>query len=350
MLPYWVLFSVFGIGAVLSRGSRRPGVSILLVAVLAFTILLIGFRYQVGGDWYNYQRTYAKIGSIGLVPSLRLRDSDPAYSLINWVGQSIGAEIWFVNLVCGGIFIWGLSRLAAQQPAPWLFFVVTTPYCLVVVGMGYTRQSVAIGLCAAALASFSKHGTKRSVAYVIAGALFHKSAILMLPLVAMSDQKNRFLSIMLGLLLVGLLYYFLLAANSDRLYENYVGASMQSRGATVRVLMTAFPAVLFLLFPARFGFDARDLALARIMSYACIGSAVALALVPSSTAVDRLALYLIPFQAVILARFSWAFSKKASDFAMAAMIVAYSAAVLFVWLNYADNAFAWIPYRLFPFA
>jgi hypothetical protein len=66
--------------------------------------------------------------------------------------------------------------------------------------------------------------------------------------------------------------------------------------------------------------------------------------------VDRLALYLIPLQMVVLARLPDAFPHKGrSDLKVILLVVVYSAAIQYVWLNYADNVGAWLPYRAYVF-
>ena len=67
---------------------------------------------------------------------------------------------------------------------------------------------------------------------------------------------------------------------------------------------------------------------------------------PSSTAVDRSSLYLIPLQLFVLSRVPLAFSNKPtpSVFLKIAVIL-YSMVVQFIWLNYADNARDWVPYH-----
>ena len=42
-------------------------------------------------------------------------------------------------------FTYGLFRICRQQPNPWLALVVATPFLIIVVGMGYTRQAAAMG-------------------------------------------------------------------------------------------------------------------------------------------------------------------------------------------------------------
>src|SRR5689334_19311229 len=256
MFPYWALFSMFGAGALLSSSERQKRIGLLLGLALVAAVLMIGFRYRVGGDWHHYDLMYAYISMLDFGDVLTVPNSDPAYSFLNWFGQLFDLKIWFVNLICAVIFIWGLAKLAAQQPQPWLFFLTATSYGLVVVGMGYTRQSVAIGLCAAALAAFRDRGMSRAAIYFIAAALFHKTAIIMLPLVAMADRHRPLVTGLWGLLLAGFLFYFLLAPTSSLLLENYIGAQQESQGAGVRVAMTIVPAIAFLLLQRKLGFDA----------------------------------------------------------------------------------------------
>ncbi len=39
----------------------------------------------------------------------------------------------------------GLVQFCRKQPLPWLALAVAAPFIIIVVGMGYTRQSVALG-------------------------------------------------------------------------------------------------------------------------------------------------------------------------------------------------------------
>jgi hypothetical protein len=74
----------------------------------------------------------------------------------------------------------------------------------------------------------------------------------------------------------------------------------------------------------------------------------ALLTTPSSTAIDRLALYLLPLQVFVLARLPEALSSsKNTKRQLLLAVIAYSAAVQFVWFNFGDHAEAWVPYKTF---
>ena len=72
---------------------------------------------------------------------------------------------------------------------------------------------------------------------------------------------------------------------------------------------------------------------------------IALFVLPSSTVVDRLSLYLIPLQLAVLPRVAYLFgARNLGRF----LVVVYAALVLFVWLNFAVHAEYWLPYQIYP--
>jgi hypothetical protein len=84
----------------------------------------------------------------------------------------------------------------------------------------------------------------------------------------------------------------------------------------------------------------------RNFSLAAAVMMVLLAVLPSSTAVDRISLYLLPIQLAVIARLP-ALNRRNSSLTVMAVLV-YVIAVQFVWLNYAQFSDSWVPYRLFP--
>jgi hypothetical protein len=302
--------------------------------------LMIGLRFEVGGDWMAYKRMFmaAEYGRLGT--------ADPAYRFLNWAVQGINGDLWLVNLICAAVFVWGLYRFSVKQPEPWLAFVVAIPYLVIVVAMGYTRQAVSIGLLMAGLASLLAGASSlRMAAYIAGAALFHRTAVVMMPLVVFASKRTYLLSALAMIAATILMYDILLTETAGDLFKYYIEEEYASEGALVRVAMNVIPATLFLLRPSAFGFDLR---FTRILRYLCYGALIIFALVlffPQSTALDRLALYLAPLQIAVWSRVPLAY--RAGRLARL-LIVSYACAVQFVWLNYAAHSELWLPYRVYP--
>lgn len=350
MFPYWILFTYFAAGAVRStRGRLRlegVGWLPLIVGFLGIAVM-IGIRYRVGGDWYAYQRMLNNMEWLDFRGALA--SGDPGYMAVNWVISRLGLGVWGVNLVCGLIFSWGLMRFAANQPNPWLVTVVAIPYLVIVVAMGYTRQAVALGFIMAGLAEIHRAPLWRFVMWTTVAVTFHKSAILILPMVALSRQQSRLVTALVLLGAGAALYYLFVRSAMDTLVTNYIDAEYESEGAGIRVAMNAPPALLFFLFQKRFGFTDEERRLWRNFALGALVALVLILVVSSSTAVDRMAVDLIPLQLVVFGRLPDAIGRGRTSGLGIVAVLFYSAAVQFVWLNYATHSDDWVPYRVFPF-
>ena len=352
MVIYWLMFLVSAWAVLQEKNVQiypiRSRLGVFWVTASITLTILIGLRYQVGGDWGTYQNIFDEIADESL--QYAVLKSDPTYGALNWLSAQLGWGIVGVNIACGGLFSWGLVSFCKQQPRAKLALLVAIPYLVIVIAMGYSRQAVAIGLVMLALARLARGDNFRFVLWVALAATFHKSAVIMVPLAILAGSRNRAWSILwIGVTCI-LLYVLFIAEKIDTLYFNYVSAEMQSQGGAIRVLMNAVPAVIFLYFRRRFRLPEAERALWTWVSLMALGFMVFLGVSPSSTAVDRLALYMIPLQLFVFARLpdvlgSWG----KHNLLPTAVIIFYYACIQFVWLNFAQNAYAWVPYRFYIF-
>ncbi len=350
MLPYWLMLLVPAFAAfaqpyrapAVRRGGRAPW----LVAWLALTLLL-GYRYQVGGDWFNYLENYLDALYLSIPEAIEER-GDPAYVVVNWLSVYFGWDIYGVNMICGAIFSAGLLVFCRAQARPWLALTVAVPYLVIVVAMGYTRQSAAIGLLLIALTHLDRKDTLKFVFWVAMGALFHKSAVIVVPIAILARIRNPWWTVFWVGATALLLYFLLVADFTEQLIAGYIDASYESEGAAIRVAMNAVPAVTYLLFRHRMTENPDERAVWAWLSLLALAFIPLLQVVPSSTAVDRLALYMIPLQLYVLARVPEVLSRQVPVLGVS-IVVAYCVAVQYVWLNYAAHAQFWIPYRFYPF-
>lgn len=310
--------------------------------------LMIGLRYQVGGDWANFLYNFDNLRWLDLDLANVLQRQDPGYELISWLALQFELDIWAVNLFCGVAFSVGLVAFARRQPDPMLALTVAVPYLVTVVAMGYTRQAVAIGFTMLALNALRDNAMPRFIVFIAAAATFHASAAVLIIVGLITNVQSRLATIALGVPAAFVLYSAILADRVEH-YAAYIDSGMQSEGTFVRLAMNALPALLFFFFRKRFALEGAEHRLWLVLASASLVSFAAFFVLPSSTAVDRLGLYLIPLQIFVLARLPLAFSTTPQQYRRFAFpVVIYSAAVLFIWLNYATHAPDWIPYLFYP--
>lgn len=345
MIPYFVLLGIWLVGAIQFSSKTNPASErILYVAALVFTIGMVGLRYRVGGDWFTYEDMYADIALQPLLAAATL--TEPAYALLNWASAKVGGDVYMVNFFCALVFMLGLSALVRKQPKPWLAMTVAIPYLVIVVGMGYTRQAAAIGILCWAISTAGHDKVWKIVAKVAFAALFHKTAILFLPiLLAPVAKRSLLLGIVGGIAFVALAFVAL-GGSSDRLVTSYVNSNYQSSGAAIRITMNVAAALCFFAFRKRFMISEFDRLIWTILSYMAILSAAALMLTSSSVGVDRISLFLIPLQIFTYSNISSTqlVSHKTRAVATIAIVI-YSFIVQYVYFTQGTFSYTWLPYR-----
>ncbi len=233
-----------------------------------------------------------------------------AMSLLNWlVGQADGDISYGVNFDLCSVDDGGGCLLAfcrSLRLIRWLALVVAVPYMLIVVGMGYTRQAVALGATMYGLAYLGNERLLPFVLCLLFGASFHSSAVLLIPIAGIATSKRRAWSALWVGFASVVAYLVLLQSQTDELWANYVAKqqtasdALFSYGAIERVAMNAVAAGLLLLYRRRF---VQEFQTRRLWIIFCWLALTCLLLVPfASTAVDRMALYLLPLQLFVFSR------------------------------------------------
>lgn len=351
MWPYLLMFLIPARKAMVSsrplaatpNGDRWPGAWRWAFVGL---VLMIGLRHEVGCDWQTYMENIERARYWTFQDALQ--SSEAGYALLNWIGVQTGWELYLVDFVCALFFSYGLIEFCRAQPRPWLALTVAVPYLIIVGGMGYTRQGVAIGLAMLGLVALSRGRVLRFVLLIAFAATFHKTAVVLVPLAILANSKHRLWTVLWVGISAVMLYVLMLQEHVETLTSGYLETQYASQGALVRVLMNAFPALLFLLFNKRFEMPKSDRSFWIWMSLGALVFVWLLAVSPSSTAVDRVALYWIPLQLYVLSRLPDALGKRDGNPPLVKAVVGYSAAVLIVWLMFSPYSRCWIPYQFYP--
>ncbi len=349
MWPYWMLFLLPAFLATIQKPSRYPVPKkwpVIWWIGYAVIVMMVGLRFEVGGDWYNYAKQfdydYQDFSFDAFIKG------DPAYKLFMWIAITTDGGMVLVNFLASLIFSWGLVVFCRAQPRSWLALAVAIPYLVIVVAMGYTRQGISIGLVMLAFIALFERNMTRYLIFMAVAVMFHKSAIIMLPLVALTSAGSRWLKILLVSIIGILLYWFLVRDSADALYQNYVGAEYSSTGTLIRLIMNILPASLFLLLRKRFRLSKAENAFWTMMSLLAFVFLALFMVSPSSTAVDRLALYWIPLQLFVFCRLPDVLGRPGNaNTTWVFLIMLYYAAVMAVWLLFATNAYGWLPYQFY---
>lgn len=334
---YWLMFLLPASIVLFSKRRNK----FLFFTVGFIFVFVIGFRFEVGGDWFNYVEHYNYMEGISFLDALER--GDPGHQLLNWLMFRWDLGVYGINFIYAIIFVIGLMAFAKAQIYPWIAVSVAVPYLLLVVAMGYSRQGVAIGLFLLAITYLERGRFKTYIGLILVAALFHKTAILLLPLGIFLYGKGRAIRILMVIPIVFGAWDLLLAKEQENLWQNYVEVQMQSQGAMIRVVMNLVPSLLFFVYRKEWKKGFSDYA---FWFWISLGSIISVGLVGfASTAVDRIALYFIPIQLVVYARLPYLARKSISPSVMKMLIVFGYALVLLVWLNFATHARYWLPYQ-----
>lgn len=362
-VPFWILYLLPVFGTIYYRSRQGISEKYLWMAFFALLIFAVGLRHNVGADWDAYELFVRQ--AVGVPLHLSVNVTDRGYYFFNWISANTFGTVHLANVICAVLAVVPLALFCRSRSNPWLSLTVAVPYLIIVVFMGYTRQSAAIGLCLLAFMSLERSQFWRSLGWILFASLFHWSAlgfalsICALSLVPLSS-RNVLRSLMIGAVAaIFSLFVFsvqlipptgtgvseaesaLLSAKLV-IYVDKVGPSgFQSSGALIRLVMTAMAGAAMLL-----AIGWREFLNPKNSIWVLITMA-SLALIPVSffysTLADRVGTFLIPLQmqaasvveSAVPARFRALYRIG---------IVALFALVLFVWLKFSPFSQYWLPY------
>ncbi|MFL6727019.1 MAG: EpsG family protein [Sphingomicrobium sp.] len=343
MLIYWSLFLLLTAGTILTQANDEPRSRLFFVTFASIpTVLMIGLRWKIGPDWTAYVEIFQYSQLFSLTQALF--HADPAFSFLCWLLGHVGLPFWVLNLVCGIIFVNGLTAFCLRQPNPWLAFLVAFPYLVIVIGMSGARQSVALGFLFFALNAFADLRIYRLCILIFIGALFHGSAMLMLPLVLYS-LGGKSLQRLALLALAGIIFVVQFEHTFSVYAVRYSSVSIQSGGLAYRLAMNGFAAFLFFAFRRNLNFSPHESRLWSNVSLCTLALALLALRLPSSTAVDRFLLYLFPLQFAVLSRLPETLGSRRGPSLVTAAVIGYAALVQITFLNFGTFSTYYVPYR-----
>ena len=330
------------------KTSLKP---LLLIFVSLYIGIFVGLRENVGGDWVNYLELLelADQPSISSVPLIR----DPSYLVLSWISVRLGLGIYGVNLVCALLFSISLLIFCSRLPRPFIALTLSLPYSLYVLAMGYTRQSVAVSLIYLLITFQSQLSIQSSFILLTLATSFQQTTLVcfswLLPQLQYNQSTkiaNLFYLLIFSALILAL-YFLFLNNRISIFFDNYLGQEvMNSSGAVYRVILLSLPSILFLTHSNRLHLNPREKSL---MTSICLYTLICLlsfAFIPSSTVIDRLALYALPILPYVGSHLPELKPYNLSPSACNLLCVGLAIASFFAWILFSPNAASsWLPYR-----
>jgi hypothetical protein len=251
-----------------------------------------------------------------------------------------------LNLACAGIFSFGLARFASSLSNPWLAVVVAIPYLVVVIAMSALRQATAIGFIFLALRHMGSKPLWKSIFWVLVASLFHASAFIVAVLIALSYAENRLQAAAL-LIASAIPAYYVLFSTFDSYLKRYGQHRVDSGGVTFRLAMNAVPALILLIKGSRSFSPRGEHAFWRALALLSLALVPTMLYLKSTTVIDRLSLYAIPLQILVLSSLPAQFSTSSATRIYPVMgVVAYAALTLLVYFTLGTFANSYLPYEM----
>ena len=351
-LSIYIYLSIISLSEIkLSEDTKRSYFFFLFI----FMLLFISGRHYVGGDYISYLKLFdkSKVNDFGGFPKLQG---------LNYIIQFVHAlnlNYFFFNFLCALAFLAGIFNFLKISNERLFIFILLIPTMIYVVGMGYTRQSVSIGLLCFAIYYWSENmNVKKNIFFILSVFIHISSIIFIFLLFFKSYEKIKFSKLFLLTIFTTsflFLFYYLYFNNFDNL-SSAIGLDYRivknSPLKYLKFLAHIVPCLVFLIFIKRFNKDKKLYPLYFFFLLAIV-SVIILMLVFKQLAeessyvdviADRVLLPFLLIEALIFVRL-YSLIDLEYKFLFKLLIIFYFGLMLFAWLEFADNSFAWQPYR-----
>ena len=222
MAVYSIVFIIPFLAALSPQQFSKNLSNYLWKLYLISLFLFIGTRYQVGGDWLNFLHFfYVDSKNFDMFNFATVR-SEYGYEFLCYIIYNLGLPFYFINFIAAIIFLYGLNEFAKRQPDKWLVFMMATTFLIIVVSMGYTRQSIGLGFLLIALNQFFDGKKLFPIILIIIGSSFHLSCIFFLTIFLLDfrlSYKNLLVWFLLFIIFLFILVY--VNENISRLIKYY---------------------------------------------------------------------------------------------------------------------------------
>lgn len=342
MIYYYLLFLFPTLFIFIEDKISNSLKKLISILILFYIIIFTGLRDEVGGDWYVYKNYYEFFNQ-----SLNI---DIGFYYLIIITKYFGFNFYFFNFLIAIFFCLCTYIFCYKQKHFFLSISVLIPYYFIIISMGYIRQAIAMSFVILVISNINnKKLIPLHILFILFAFSFHKTAIIFLSIVMYQIItlyrefifKYFFLII---LIILNVFFVFIYYDKLSVLIQNYFyDVSAQSSGSKYRLILLLIPSISYILLSKYFSSyrDNKFWILFNI-SFILISSTYFI----STVIADRISLYFYSCQIIFFNRFVDLFTKY-NIYLIKIIIILYSFIILFIWLNFAVNRSAWLPYSFF---
>lgn len=346
-----------------------PYILIPLLILFFFT----SFRYQTGGDWKQYYILFESYRASNI--SFNLLEENKLYKIISWFFSNFFNSFFLHNIFLSLLFVISFYIFIKKYNKNTITsIIILYPIGILLLVMGYIKQSLALTFLFLFIVAFLNKKKVLSIIFFLLGCLSHLSLIVFLPiLLALIKNKysikinnyftylfskhltKYFISIIIFILyLLNVLIFFELQilnlVEFQRIFfdfpiiqnfEHYAQTEIESKGSIIRISLAIISIFFCIIYFERL-VNMDNESTIFIYFLLLFITILILNLLISSTIADRLNLYTIPFQIIIITKVIELFKNK---LLLKHLIITPYFIYLFVWINYSSFSLDdWQPY------
>lgn len=339
--------------------------------IINFFILLffLGFRSDIGGDYATYKTIFNSMGNLSFY--VVITQSDPIFTTICYIINKLNLGIEGLIFTQSLIFIFGLFLLASLFKNFNLIILFSFPILIIILGMGYYRQSMAVGFFMIALYFYIRDFKIQFLIFSFFSILTHSSLLLVFSIIFFFSvfifyidkiifyKKKVIIFATIFFILGILIIYF----NNEyliilkRVFNTYfigekvlasdVKQKLNSYGVHFRFILASFPALAFYVMLKKNFFNNNDLARIKVLFF--IYCSTLLFLLPiigfASVFVDRILLSFAVIGVLIVSYFNNFLKMYFNQNFLNLIYTFYNLIIVYGFLQYSAHRRFWVPYN-----
>lgn len=353
MLVYLNIYIYLSLISIFNLTIENKFKNICFLLLFFFLLIFLSGKLYVGGDYISYLNWYNRIEFLNYNDSPKI-----TFNSIILLLKFLNLDYFYLHFLSSIIFLLGIYKLAKLANEKLLFIVILIPFFIFVVGMGYIRQSMSIGFLFIAIYYWHKNYNITFLIFFIFSVFIHVSSLIFVFLVFFKQGENKIIKKLFFLILIFsflfvpfyLIYYSNLTIFLEAVGANYENIEI-SNFNFLKYITHLFPLFLFIFFFKKFKKEKLYILYLFNLFYVISGILVLLFFkfnYPNLNyifvIVERVLIPFILIEAFIFIKI-YSYIKNIYKFIYKLNIIFYFGLQLYIWLAFAMNSHAWIPYR-----